>query len=173
MGVSTTHPILSVLLTHSTSGPPVMGWDIVESADKGMKVFTRDNSFFVSVALRIRSSFKLFFHCGSKVLGVVQSTKCFVSKWETACRFSTSRCQTFFVPMIQTLSTSSFASLCYLFHRRTFFVYFKSVIKMSKGFRKWNCFRKTGLNTILIVSIVRTATSVSKMISPKYKFHVL
>ena len=39
---------------------------------------------------------------------------------------------------------------CYLFRRRTFFAYFKSLIKISKSLKKWNCrncFRKTGLNT--------------------------
>ena len=41
-----------------------------------------------------------------------------------------------------------------------------------KGFKKWNCFTKTGLNTSLVVSIVTTATSVTKIISCKYKFHV-
>ena len=45
--------------------------------------------FFLSAALWIRSSFKRFLHCSFKVLGVVLSTKCFVLKWETACRFST------------------------------------------------------------------------------------
>ena len=65
-------------------------------------------------------------------------------KWETACRFSTCVVRSFlYLDTDQTLSTSSFASL-----RVTFFAYFKSVIKISKGFRKWNCFRKTGgLNT--------------------------
>ena len=65
-----------------------------------------------------------------------------------------------FCTSIQTLSTSSFTSL-----NVTFFAYFKCVIKISKGFKKWNCFRKTGLNTSLIVSIVGTETSVTKMIS--------
>ena len=46
--------------------------------------------------LRIRSSFKRFLYCGSKVLGVVQSTKCVVLKWETACRFSTYVVRSFF-----------------------------------------------------------------------------
>ena len=65
---------------------------------------------------------------------------------------------------------------CYFFLRRILFqkriAYFKSVMKISKGFKKWNCFRKTGLNTSLMVSKVRTATSVTKIISRKYKFHV-
>ena len=146
-----------------------------------MKVLlTWDNSTFRERnPLRICPSFNRFLHCGSKVfsLGIVQSTKCFVFKWETAC----------FCILIQTLSTSSFASLnvtfflrfwntqCafeikYLFQKRI--AYFKSVIKISKGFKKWNCFRKSSLNTSLIVSIVRTATSVTKIISRKYKFHV-
>ena len=144
-----------------------------------MKVLlTWDNSTFRECSpLWIRRYFKWFLHCGSKVLGIVQSTKCFVLKWETAC----------FCTLIQTLSTSSFASLdvtfflrfwnrqCafeikYLFQKRI--AYFKSVRNISKGFKKWNCFRKSSLNTILIVSIVRTATLVTKIISPKYKFHV-
>ena len=144
-----------------------------------MKVLlTWDNSTFRECSpLRIRRSFKRFLHCGSKVLGIVQSTKCFVLKWETACVCT----------LIHTLSTSSFASLnvtfflrfwntqCafeikYLLQKRI--AYFKSVIKISKGFKKWNCFRTSSLNTSLMVSIVRTATSVTKVISREYKFHV-
>ena len=57
---------------------------------KVWKYLTRNNCTFRECsALRIRSSFKRFLHCGSKVLGAVQSTKCFVLKWETACRVST------------------------------------------------------------------------------------
>ena len=48
--------------------------------------------------LRTRSFFKRFLCCGFKVLGVVQSTKCVVFKWETACRFSTSVVRSFFLP---------------------------------------------------------------------------
>ena len=48
------------------------------------------------IPLRTRSSFKRFLYCGSKVLGVVQSTKCVVLKWETACRFSTYVVRSFF-----------------------------------------------------------------------------
>ena len=123
-------------------------------------------------------SVKRFLHCGSKVLGVLKSPKCFVLKWETACRFSTCVVSSFFVPRYRLnrhQSTSSFASLnvCYLFRRRTFFAYFKSVIKIFKGFKNWNCFRKINLKTSLIVSIVRTATSVTKIIFRKYKFLVL
>ena len=54
---------------------------------------------------------------------------------------------------------------CYLCHRRTFFANFKSVVKISEGFKKW--FKS------LIVSIVGTETSVTKRLSRKYKFHVL
>ena len=53
------------------------GRDIVETADKGMKVFdTGLNSTFCecSPLWILPSSFKRFFHCGSRVLGVVQST---------------------------------------------------------------------------------------------------
>ena len=90
-------------------------------------------------------------------------------KWETACMFSTCVIRRFlYLDTDSTLLTSSFASL-----NVTFLAYFKSVIKISKGFKKWNCFRKTGLNTSLIVSIVGTETSVTKVISRKYKFHVL
>ena len=44
---------------------------MVESADKGMKVFdTPDNSTFRECSpLRSRSSFKRFLYCGSKALG--------------------------------------------------------------------------------------------------------
>ena len=44
--------------------------------------------------------------------------------------------------------------------------------KHHKDIKKWNCFRETGLNPNLIVSIVRTATSFTKIISRKNKFHV-
>ena len=56
------------------------GRDIVESANKGMKVYlTWDNLTFRECSpLRIRSSFKRFRPSISKLLGVVQSTKCFV-----------------------------------------------------------------------------------------------
>ena len=72
-----------------------------------------------------------------------------------------------FSTSIEPLSPSSFA-----LPNVTFFAYFKIVIKISKGFRKWNCFRKTGLNTSLIVSTVATETSVTKVMSRNYKFHV-
>ena len=124
--------------------------------------------FFLSVALRIRSSFKGFLHCGTKVLGVVQSTKCFVLKWETACRFFTCVVRNFFyldtdfidnlfrVPMLPFSQT-------YLFRSKRY----------PRVLIKWNCFIKTGLNTIFIVSVVITASSVTKMISHEYKLHVL
>ena len=107
---------------------------------------TRDNSTFRECSpLRARSSFKRLLYCGSKVLGVVQSTKCFVLKWETSVGFPLALSEVFFCTSIQILSIFSFASL-----NATFFAYFKSLIKISKGFKKWNCrncFRKTGLNT--------------------------
>ena len=62
------------LITTSTSFGTVFtdGRDIVESADRGMKVFDKGQfDFFLSAALRIRSSFTQFLPCGSKVLGVV------------------------------------------------------------------------------------------------------
>ena len=47
------------------------GRDIVESADKGMKVFgTPENSTFRECSpLRTRKSFKRFLYCGSKAFG--------------------------------------------------------------------------------------------------------
>ena len=54
------------------------------------KHLTQDNSTFCECyPLRIPSSFKRFFRCVFKVLGLVQSAKCFVLKWEIASRFST------------------------------------------------------------------------------------
>ena len=100
------------------------------------------------IPLRTRSSFKRFLYCGSKVLGVVQSTKCVVLKWETACRFSTCVVRSFFYLDIDFVDILFRVTQCYLFRRRTLFAYFKSLIKISKGFKKWNCrncFRKTKL----------------------------
>ena len=87
MESSLSSPSLQLHLLFSLVAP--MG-ETVETADKAMKVFARDNSTLCECRpLRIPRSFKRFFHCGSKVLGVVQSTKCFVSKWGIPCRFST------------------------------------------------------------------------------------
>ena len=74
------------------------GRDIVESADKGM-TWHGTIRLFVSVAhsVRTRSSFKRLLYCGCKVLGVVQSTKCFVLKWETSVGFPPA---TFFVDVL-------------------------------------------------------------------------
>ena len=103
--------------------------------------------------LRTRSSFKRFLYCGSKVLGVVQRTKCFVLKWETACRFSSCVVRRFFFYLDTDFVSILFrVPQSYLFRRRTSFAFFKSLIKISKGFKKWNCpncFSKTGLNTII------------------------
>ena len=118
--------------------------------------------------LRIRSSFKRFLHCRSKVLRVVQRTKCFALNWETTCRFST--CD---IRILLYLDLYFFIEILLPFSQTYLLAYFKSVIKISKGFKKWSCFRKTGLNKSLIVSTVRTATSIRKMISRKYKFHAL
>ena len=70
-------------------------------------------------------------------------------KRETACRSSTWRALSeVFCTSIRTLSTSLFASL-----NVTFFadVPFSPISKASKRypkvFKKWNCFRKTGLDT--------------------------
>ena len=100
--------------------------------------------------LRTRSSFKRFLYCGSKVLGVVQSTKCVMLKWETARRFSTCVVRGFFYLDRDFVDILFRVPQCYLFRRRTLFAYFKSLIRISKGFKKWNCricFSKTGLNT--------------------------
>ena len=90
-------------------------------------------------------------------------------KWETACRFSTCVVRSFLyldTHFVCILNVAFFADVL-------FFAYFKSVIKISKGFKKWNCFRKTGLTTSVKVWIVGTETSVTKGIFRKYKFHVL
>ena len=101
--------------------------------------------------LRTRSSFKRFLYCGFRVLGVVQSTKCFVLKREIACRFSSRVVRIFFFYLDTDFVDILFpVPLCYLFRRRTLLAYFKSLIKVSKGFKKWscrNCFSKTGLKT--------------------------
>ena len=107
---------------------------------------TRDNSSIRECSpLRTRSSFKRLLYCGSKVLGVV-----FCVEVRNQCRLSTCVVRRFlyldtdFVDILFRLPHG------YLFRRRTFFAYFKSLIKISKGFKKLNCqncFRKTGLNT--------------------------
>ena len=81
-----------------------------------------------------------------------------------------------FCTSIQTLSTSSFASLCYLFSQKYLFrAYFKSVghKDIQRVLINEPVSERQVLNTILIVSIVRTATLVTTMIFPKYKLHVL
>ena len=65
---------------------------MVETADKGLgSIRNGIIRLFVSEILCSprRNSFERFLHYCSKVLGVVQSTECFVLKCETACRFST------------------------------------------------------------------------------------
>ena len=99
---------------------------------------------------RTRSSFKRFLYCGSKVLRVVQSTKCFMLKWETAGRFSACVVRSCLYLDADFVDILFHFPQCYLFRRRTFLAYFKSLIKISQGFKKWNCrncSRKTGLNT--------------------------
>ena len=158
------------LITTSTSLGTVCtdGRDIVESANRGMKVFDKGKFDFSWVQLfEFVDLFKRFLHCGSTVLGVK-------FKWETGCRVSICVVRRFlyldtdFVNIFFRVPVLPFFLQTYLFR-----AYFKSVIKISKGFNKWTCFRKTGLNTILIVSIIRTATSVTTMIFRKYKLHVL
>ena len=71
----------------------------------------RDNSTFRECSpLRTRSFFKRLLYCGSKVLGVVQSTKFFVLKLKTSVGFPPVLSEVFYTS-IQILSTSSFASL--------------------------------------------------------------
>ena len=158
------------LITTSTSFGTVCtdGRDIVESANRGMKVFDKGQFDFSWVQpFEFVVLFKLLLHCGSKVLAVK-------FKWETACRLSICVVRRFlnldtdFVNILFRVPVLPFFLQTYLFR-----AYFKSVIKISKGFNKWTCFRKIGLNTILIVSIIRTATSVTTMIFRKYKLHVL
>ena len=159
------------LITTSTSFGTVCtdGRDIVESANRGMKVFDKGKFDFSWVQpFEFVDLFKRFLHCGSTVLGVK-------FKWETGCRVSICVVRRFlyldtdFVNIFFRVPVLPFFFLqTYLFR-----AYFKSLIKISKGFNKWTCFRKIGLNTILIVSIIRTATSVTTMIFRKYKLHVL
>ena len=158
------------LITTSTSFGTVCtdGRDIVESANRGMKVFDKGQFDFSWVQpFEFVVLFKLFLHCGSKVLGVK-------FKWETTCRFSICVVRRFFVTRYR-LCQHPLSCPCVTIFSQTYLfrAYFKSVIKISKGFNKRTCFRKTGLNTILIASIVRTATSVTTMIFRKYKLHVL
>ena len=82
-----------------------------------------------------------------------------------------------FCTTIQTLSTSQFASLNITFFADIPFRLFQKCheAKISKGFRKWNCFKKTALKTSLIVSIVGTETSVTKvnLVSTKSMYRYL
>ena len=157
------------LITTSTSFVTVCtdGKDIVESADRGMKVFDNGQFDFSWVQ---PSEFVVLL---SDSFIVVPKSWAWSLSEKPRVGFPPVLSEVF-CTLIQTLSTSSFAPLYYLFSQTYLFrAYFKSVIKISKGFNKWTCFRKTGLNTILIVSIVRTATSVTTMIFRKYKVHVL
>ena len=164
---STSIPTSSSLVTICADGR-----DIVESANKGMKVFgtTCDNKTFRECSPpRIRSYFERFFDSISKVLGVVQRTKC-CAEWSEKPRVGfPPALQEVFCTSIQTLSTSPFASLNITFFAGIPFHLFQKrhKAKIPKGFRKWNCFRETGLNTGLIVSIVGTEISVTKVISRK------
>ena len=83
------------LITVSTDGR-----DIVESADKTMTSHGIIR-LFVSVAhsVQTRSSFNRLLYCSCKVLGVVQSTKCFVLKCETSVGFPPA---TFFADVLLT-----------------------------------------------------------------------
>ena len=129
-----------------------MGETWLSVLTEAWKYLTGDNSTFrESSSLRTRSSFKRFLYCGSKVLGVVQSKIFCVEVSKTACRFSlTCVVRRFLYLDTDFVNILFLVPQCYLFNRRTFFAYLKSLIKISKGFKKWNCrncFRKTGLNT--------------------------
>ena len=79
------------------------------------KHLTQDNSTFCECyPLRIPSSFKRFFRCVSKVLGLVQSTKCFVLKWKIASRFSTCVVRSF-LHLDTDLSVDILFRQCYLY----------------------------------------------------------
>ena len=164
------------LFTTSTSFGTVCtdGRDIVESADRGMKVFDKaqfDFSWVQPFEFVVLLSDSFIVDPKSWAWFKALNVLCWSEKQRVGFPPVLSEV---FCTSIQTLSTSSFASLCYLFSQTYLFrAYFKSVIKISKGFNKRTCFRKTGLNTILIASIVRTATSVTTMIFRKYKLHVL
>ena len=104
------------------------GRDIVESADKGVKVFDTGqfDFYFVGVALvefvvLLSDSFTVV---PKSWAYVVQSTKCFVLKWETACRSSTCVVRSFFFYLDTDVVDNLFrVPLCYLFRRRTLFAY--------------------------------------------------
>ena len=135
-----------------------------------MKVLlTWDNSTFRECSpLRIRSSFKRFLHCGSKVLGVVKSPRCFVLKWEKPRVGFPPALFQFFVPRYRFYRHPLSRSSMLPFSRIS-----KALQRYPRVFnKKWNSFRKINLKTSLIVSIVRTATSVTKIIFVKYKFLV-
>ena len=167
--------IQSLLITTSTSfGTDCTdGRDIVERAATGMKVFVKgqfDFSWVQPFEFVVLLSDSFIVDPKSWAWFKALNVLCWSEKQRVGFPPVLSEV---FCTSIQTLSTSSFASLCYLFLWYLFRAYFKSVIKISKGFNKRTCFRKIGLNTILIVSIVRTATSVTTMIFRKYKLHVL
>ena len=79
-----------------------MGETQLRVLTKGMKVFDMgqyNSTFRECSPLRIRSSFKRFLHSISKVLGVVQSTKCFVlNDVRNRVQVFNLCCQKFFVP---------------------------------------------------------------------------
>ena len=89
-----------------------------------------------------------------KVLGEVQSTKCFCVEVRNRAWVIHLRCQKYFVPRYSFCRHPLSRPQCYLFR------IFPKRQKKSKN-----------LNTSSIVSIVRTATSVTKMISRKYKLN--
>ena len=104
------------------------GRDTVESADKDMKVFDtgKFDFYFVSVA-----SFTVV-----PVLGVVQSTKCFmlIMKWETEGKFPPALSEVV-CTSIQIWSTSSFTSLKLLPFSQTYlFRVFQKPQKDIQGF---------------------------------------
>ena len=97
-----------------------------------------------SSPLLTRSSFKRFLYCGSKVLGVV--VLCWSEKPHVGFPPGLSED---FLPRYRFCRHPLPRPTMLPFFRRTLFAYFKSLIKISKGFKKWNCrncFGKTGLN---------------------------
>ena len=98
---------------------------------------------------------------GSRVLGVVRRTLCFCVRWSKKLRASfPPALSNVLCTLLQTLSASSFMSLNVTFFADVYLRVFQRRQKISKG-----------LNTSLIVSIVRTTTSASKMIFQKYKLN--
>ena len=134
-------------ITVCTDGRSRHSWECWQRYES--KILTWDNSTFREFSpLRTCSSFNRFLYRGSRVLGVVQSTKCFALKWETSRRLSTCVVRSCLYLDTDFVDIPFRVPQCYLFRRRTIFAYFENITKISKGFKKWNCrncFRKTKL----------------------------